>query len=341
MCVVAMSLFFQSCLNDSLNDCDPLIPTPPPTFGDTIKKMRVFFDYEEETSANYVDLGIRKGIRRGDLESVSQLDLYIFDATGLYIDKYTDRQPYLRQKDTYCIEFELPVGNYMFVAWGGLQKIDFAVTPASPIRRISRFNDFSVNYRFEGDTIVSQVENLYYGMMENVAVGLSDSLRIRLRQDTYIFNIKLCGSAVRQSPSIGVSEIFESLITDNNSYYNFRNEPVNAPTHIYKTGFNPNAEHTEWEASRTTLLVRSDRKPILRFFRNGKAWKVKGMEGIDLVKVLQDYASERRILLDFTAMYEFNLTFTIDGDPDDESSLSVGVSIGDWAQTLSDNELYM
>ncbi|MDR2121065.1 MAG: FimB/Mfa2 family fimbrial subunit [Tannerella sp.] len=329
-----------------MSDCNPV---PAPSVDDTVGKVRVFFDYMEATETSSADMGIRKGIRRGDLESVSQVDLYIFDSTGVFIDKYTDMQPLLRQKDTYCMEIELSAGKYTFVAWGGLQKTDFAVTPASPAKKLSRFNDFTVNYRFEGDTIILPVENLYYGIIENTSIRISDSLRIHLRQDTYTFNIKLAGSAVRQGSGIGVndSEIFEMLITDNNSCYDFTNKPVSAPTHIYKTGFNPTPDRTIWNASRTTLLVDNDRKPVLRFFRNGRVWKLRGMnEGIDLVKLIKQYTAEKYTAesgdpLDFTTMYEFYLTFNIEGDPDDESSLSVEIEIGNWKLSSSDNELFM
>ncbi|MDR0758176.1 MAG: FimB/Mfa2 family fimbrial subunit [Tannerella sp.] len=342
---LGLSLSFQSCINDDLSGCvDPPKPPPPPV--DSVKKVRVFFDYEESLSTasatNEDEMAIESGIRLRDLESVSQLDLYIFSAkTGLFIEKQTDRQPYLSLKATYCVELELPVDDsYRIVAWGGLQKSDFAVAPVTPIKNSSRFEDFLINYHFQGDTIVTQIENLYYGMIEAAAPAVSDSFRMRLRQDTYAFNIKLAGTAVRR-PGISDTEI-HAVISDNNSTYNFNNIPVSGPTHCYKTLFEQNTEG-EWFASRSTLLVDEYRRPVLRFFRNGAVWKLPGMtEGIDLINLLQHYAEERRIMLDFSTMYVFNLKFTINVvDPGDETSLSVGVDIGDWHFVPDDKELHM
>jgi hypothetical protein len=333
---------FQSCLSDSAEDCDD--PVPPPVAVDSVRKVRVFFDYEEtalSTSAASFDdsLAIEKGIRLRDLEAVSQLDLYVFSAeTGLFIEKYTDLQPLLLRKATYSMELELPIDKYKIVAWGGMRKSDFAVAPVTPVKKSSHFDDFFVNYHFQGDTILSQIENLYYGAIQEAAFATSDSFRIYLRQDTYTFNIKLVGTAVRQP---GISSVtIHTVISDNNSTYNFNNVPVSGPTHSYKTLFEQNNDG-DWDASRTTLLVDEYRRPVLRFFRNGDVWRLPGMsEGIDLINLLQQYATAKRILLDFSTMYVFNLRFTINGDPDDESSMSVGVEIGDWNYIVDDNELY-
>jgi hypothetical protein len=342
MLAVALGLCgsFQSCLKDNLEGCDPLVP--PVIGSDSIRKVRVFFDYEEALSTSAAtddEMAIEKGIRLRDLETVSQLDLYVFNAeTGLFIEKYTDLQPLLLMKATYCIELELPVDKYKIVAWGGLRNSNFAIAPVTPIKKNSRFDDFFVNYHFQGDTIVSQIDNLYYGAIGEVALAVSDSFRIRLRQDTYTFNIKLAGTAVRR-PSISSTEI-HTVISDNNSTYNFSNIPVSGPTHNYKTLFEQN-DDGEWNASRSTLLVDEYRRPLLRFFRNGKVWKLPGMtEGIDLINLLQQYAEVRRISLDFNTMYVFNLKFTIDGNPDDETSLSVGVEIGNWNYIVKEEELH-
>ncbi|MDR1407574.1 MAG: FimB/Mfa2 family fimbrial subunit [Tannerella sp.] len=348
--VFGTCLFFQSCINDNMDDCAPA----PYVSGDTVRSVRIFFEYddvEQITDADPEVLTVEKGIRPSNMDAVSQVDLYVFDAvTGVYIDKYTDLQPTLRQKGIYYMPVSLAAGYYKFVAWGGLRRSNFAIAPVTPIKHISHFSDFSVNYLFPGDTITAGVDNLYYGVLDNVVITPStraeayDSLRLHLRQDTYMFNIRIDGTAVRSSDP--VDDVFETVIAANNSYYDFDNSLISAPTNYYKSGFSPvDDTGTEWYTSRSTLMI-NDRgtiraRPMLKFYRNGEPWRINGLdEGIDLIDILQRYAVGR-LQLDFTTMYVFYMRFTIDGNPDDETSLSVGVSIGNWNFSVSDNELHM
>jgi hypothetical protein len=351
MLVIAWSfgLAFQSCIGDSLEDCqDPYIE-------DIARTLRVYFDYEESsTVSNSADsLAIERGVRQLNMEAVSQVDLYVFNAeTGLFVDKYTDLQPRLMQKSIYYMSLSLLPGRYRFVAWGGLQRSDFAVAPVTPVKQGSHFNDFSVNYLFQGDTVTAGIGNLYYGILNDVEVAIPsraaadyDSLRINIRQDTYTFNIRLAGTAVTRqfgSNTELTDDVFEAVIVDNNSFYNFNNRPVGAPTYCYKSSFVPgNDLAPEWNTSRTTLLVDEDRRPVLKFYRNGQPWQINEMEeGIDLVRVLQNYASGR-LKLDFSVMYVFNIKFTINGNPNDASSLAVSLDIGDWHHAIKDSELFM
>jgi hypothetical protein len=314
-----MGAFFQSCINDGLEPCD------------VDNQIRVYFNYidAERVPMRSDGIGVVRGIQLTDAEAVTQIDLYVFDAnTGLFIDKFTDLSPNLEEKGLYCMIIDIPAGEYTFVAWGGMKKADFAVSPVTPVKGTSTYSDFSVNYLFHGDTISANIENLFYGARSNVRVVEADSINVDLRQDTYTFNITLTGTALREEDQ------YQVVITDNNSYYNFDNMRINAPSHNYKSAFSYSDQ--TWYTSRTTLQIDRNRKPMLRFFRNGIPWVINGMEdGIDLISLLLEYDDS----IDFLNMYVFDIKFTVDGDPDDTGSISIGVEIGEWHHYVVDDPL--
>ena len=312
----------SSCLrDDKMDDCETEGP------------VRIYFSYDQAVriTTNNDSIGIVKGIQTADLEGITQIDLYVFDATSnLFVEKYTDLSPELIN-NTYAMQIDLAPGNYKFVTWGGLKKSDFAIAPVTPVKQGSLFSDFSVNYIFQDDTIRSNIENLYFGSRNDVKITGSDSVAIFLRQDTYTFNLVVGGTALVPGDE------YQVVIKDNNSSISFENIPNNAPSHNYRAPFLTTHSLNEWEASRSTLLIDRNRKPTLRFFRNGQPMILAGMtEGLDLVKLLLQY-EKNGIQIDFKTMYEFDIRFTLDGDPDDESSISIGVEIGSWNHTITDD----
>jgi hypothetical protein len=329
---LGLTTLFHSCIGDGLEVCP------------VDNKILVYFNYQkaERVTTRADSIGVVKGIEDEDAAAVTQIDLYVFDAnTNLFVDKFTDLSPNLNEKDVYCMTISIPAGKYKFVAWGGMKKTDFAVSPVTPVKGGSAFSDFSVNYLFHGDTINADIENLFYGVsvdeyglpMENVRITGADTVHIDLRQDTYTFNITMTGTALKQESD------YQAVITDNNSYFDFDNTLVSAPSHNYKAAFEYRSfvQPETWVASRTTLQIDRDRKPMLRFFRDGYPWVINGMvDGYDLVYLLLQY-EKSGIYIKFEEMYVFDIRFVVNGDPDDSSSISVGVEIGEWRISMEDD----
>jgi len=327
--VAGVVLLMSSCVNDNLENCPP---------SDLI---RVYFPYERATRITTPSdsIGVVKGIQPEDMNNLSQMDLYIFDGeTDGYLGKYTDLSPAVGQTDVYSMTLTLAPGRYKFVAWGGLRRTDYAVAPVTPVEKVSSFRDFSVNYMFTGDTVTADIDKLFYGVNADVVIVGGDSIAVPIRQDTYTFNITLAGTAIRPDDQ------FRVAITDNNNHYDFNNAVISAPSYTYLSDFKSVADYADDDYSvittRRTLLIDRDREPVMRIYRNGTPWRLRGYdEGIDLVALVLNY-EKRGIQIDFKSMYEFDIKITIDGNPDDETSLTVGVKIGDWSQSSSDTELF-
>ncbi|MDR1780419.1 MAG: FimB/Mfa2 family fimbrial subunit [Tannerella sp.] len=327
---VAAMLLLGSCIGDKLEPCPP---------GAT----RVFFPYERalRITSQADSIGVIRGIQPEDMNNLSQMDLYIFDAeTDGYLGKYTDLSPGVGTTDRYSMTLvNLAPGRYKFVAWGGLKRTDYAVAPVTPVEQVSTFRDFSVNYMFTGDTVTADIDKLFYGVNDNVVIVGGDSVDVPLRQDTYTFNITLGGTAVTPDDQ------FRVAITDNNNHYDFSNAPITAPKYTYLSYFHPVVNYADDETyevttTRRTLLVDRDREPIMRIYRNGETWRLRGYEeGINLVALVLNY-EKRGIHIDFSAMYEFDIRITVDGNADDYTSMSVNVEIGDWKVTSNDTELF-
>ena len=124
-------------------------------------ELRIYFDYPPATYAG------------AGASEVTRIDLFAFDAQGVFKGVWTDNDPVLNKE--YCMTItDLPQNrSYRFIAWTGLDT-DYFTTPATFVKDQTTFEEVGLFLEHQSGTVDTPITPLFHGEKSYAATNSSD-----------------------------------------------------------------------------------------------------------------------------------------------------------------------
>ena len=184
---------------------------------------------------------------------VNSVNLYVYDANGLFVKSYLGRGEALADRD-YFIELDLPAGDYKFVAWCGLENDGVEMesfTVPQPVAGVSHIEELTcaLNTKSAGNPADAtgafsdeRLRFLYHGTLdvtlEDSPVGRVYEHVMYLTKDTNHFRIILQET---QAPGLETDD-YDFTIEDANSILEYDNSPRRTDPITYKPWYQDSDE---------------------------------------------------------------------------------------------------
>ena len=160
-------------------------------------------------------------------EYVNEVAVYIYDTEGNYVSRIDVPSATLAAHGHRVRVEGLPEGDYRFVVWSGTANSQYAVSGDR-----GAMEAFRLSLSNTGETVSSQLPDLYYGYLENV--HFSDAYA---SHDVYMMkdNNHLACLVVTTSDDTAVElDDFNMKITSANGVMDVMNQPVGDRTVVYE-----------------------------------------------------------------------------------------------------------
>lgn len=196
--IVLTSIFLWACTKENLSDCG---------------RLNIQFRYDKNT----------EGIDKFPSE-IDKINLYVFDANGIFIGEYTDEGSHLDAN--YKMFLPLKPGIYHIIVWGNLRD-DFEVKPLQV--GVSTFEDAKLRIKRETDDNISKtIEPLFHGALYQLNVNpLGNQTHIvSMIKNTNTIRVKFLNFPPEENPSTEKPS-YTCRITDTNGTYKFDNSLAN------------------------------------------------------------------------------------------------------------------
>jgi hypothetical protein len=265
-----------------------------------------------------------------DPADVKRMDLYIFDADGLFVKKITDELPAM-SLDYYMTIPDLKSGKYKFVAWGNLQD-RYDISSKELIPGKTSIGELQVYLNGIVDQTVNEsaalLAPLFYATHKEQILEVNamadQNFLLDMVQDTYTINLKIVGLDEKTLED----NTYRLEIYDNNDKFRFDNDFVQSDFFTYSS---PCTQANDTLSSALTVMRLADnRKPILRVVNTQTGGSI---VETDLVKLLLT-PSDTRAKIDFSYQYEFNVKYILD-----TSFVIVAIEINGWRWVPEDTPL--
>lgn len=115
---------------------------------------------------------------------VKDVNLWVFDSNGVYIDTFTEQGEKLKQ-DNYTLDVPLPPGRYKMVVWTGLLDNFYEVPELTP--GVSTMEELTLRMTRDGNSRQNeQITPLWHGRMEEAEVKSTGYtlLKVELKKNT-------------------------------------------------------------------------------------------------------------------------------------------------------------
>ncbi len=308
------------CVNEDFSDC------PQGSF-------QVAFEYVHHTDNTCSD--------RFNID-VQQIDLYVFDAAGVFLKCITCKgEPF---PEHFRIGPELSAGSYTLVAWGNLtdevflQPVFIAgqTTLEQALLSLNAAEDRSVSHKLtpvfhamkqvEVNNVEEQIEVLSFIKNENHL-----HLNVKWFEKSGIPCIHRCADGVRVrvvDPKGATYKFDNSIVASGNEltynpYQNVNNDTWNQLTGVFSL-------MRLIEGEKMTLLVE-------RLMQDGTIKKLYRSDLLELVR-MHPY-SRTQLELDRQDVYEVEISLIDDLDGDTDTHMQTAITVAGWTIILQDAEM--
>jgi len=298
-----------SCIHEDQDVCPPVDPDPNPD----PYEVRFVFDYPLKNENSGVGF---------DPADVKNIQVYVFDEEGKYMDTFIDNSPAIAEEDYFFRVTLEDAGTYSFIVFGNLTD-EYLTEPATLENGVTHIDEISYYYNNRtnktNNTITTRPNHLFYSSLRNAIITKSvDRYTLSLVRNTYVMNFV----------TEGLPESYENYqfnITDTNWKYKFDNtfNPCYEIDYVQNCG--PGNSSGQYEATFTTLRLAKDRNPRLKLYNKRSGEIVYQEELIPLILKIEEQGVE----IDFSRMYEFTIHLLFETDPV-TGNLTVDININGW-----------
>ncbi len=198
---------FTSC--DAIyDDLDPCPETPPTQQG---AKLRFVYDYNMEYANAFPS-------------KVDCLTLYVYDGDGNYVSTITETSSVLSDED-YRMELDLPVGDYHFVAYGGIACADASFRTVSEPTSGSLLSSLETTLIHDGNTSDKELHGFYFGDLDMAIHAESTDYTegtVEMMKNTN--NVQVILQQISGEPVY--AQDFEFSIIDDNTLFSYDNSLI-------------------------------------------------------------------------------------------------------------------
>ena len=179
-------LLLTSCLKEDYSNCP--------------EDIRVYFDVAPSTS----------------MDDLDQMNLYVFDSDGRYLQEYHDGHiPDFSPDDYYINCSDLLPGKYRFIAWSGKDETCYSTMPEPFVKGKTAFDEALLKLECSGMIIVTALHHLFHSELPaTVMKTKSQRFIMPLAQLTNTIHIRTIGLPAD-------NDDYSFNIIDNNSDYFF------------------------------------------------------------------------------------------------------------------------
>jgi hypothetical protein len=296
-CLTSIGLLTQGCVADDLSVCG----------------ISMYFKYTRNID------GIDKFS-----SSINKINLYVFDADGLFIEEYSEERDSL--PPSFSIFLNLTPGVYDFIAWGNLgDDYEYPVFE----KGVTRLSEVQLSLRRDPENTVNNLPApLYHGGIyrrEIIATELqvSQTLSIDMIKDTKEIKVTASGLAM-QDPTKASDLEYGCAITSINGDYRFDNSITGDARLQYIPQETVGTEH-QLISDFVIMRELSDRSTASRLIVNRNSADDGGpaeeLINVDLVPILLALAQEQD--LDLVDRFNIELFF-------DFTHATVSINLPGW-----------
>ena len=189
-----------------------------------------------------------------DLDNIA---LWVFDPSGTYIDRYTEKGEVLKKNDN---SMNLPIepGKYRMVVWTGTEDVNYEVSDMIP--GVSTIEDLKVRVaRDQNNRQDNKLSSLWHGRIEDAEVKKSEytHLSIKLTKNTNTLITVLHDTSSGESID---SKDYTFEIISENGYMDYDNNllpdvPINYDAYLLETALVSNQNTVRAASGENTLSV--------------------------------------------------------------------------------------
>ncbi len=155
-------------------------------------------------------------------EEINQLNIYVFNSEGCFIEEYRVNSTDLQQSDN-SLDINLDPGTYDFIVWGNLTD-SYALCSMEKGR--TNFEDCHLSVKCNGNTVNSHPNSLFYGSSYKVEVAPSvtdkQNVSIDLSKNTTAISLTVTGISVEDTEELP----YDCKISSTNGRYGFDNSII-------------------------------------------------------------------------------------------------------------------
>lgn len=266
-------------------------------------------------------------------DEVSQIDLYAFDAQGLYVGSFHAEK--ISDGKTFRLPILLQPGVYSFVVWGG-SKDSYVVGEVADTTTINdlivgktRFEDARLAIKNEDRVVSDRPDDLFYGILSGVKItNASAHHHISLVKNTNTLNITLKGLDGLLGKALYPDVDLYCLGT--NGKLKFDNNVSEQARQIVYIPYTREIDQTDLFVQVTTLNLQTDVQARLVVKHNQIDDLLLNVDLVEQILKLPTVNTDLDLLLNDT--YDIVLEF--------DALLGVSVTINGYVINNSDNEIH-
>lgn len=266
-------------------------------------------------------------------DEVSQIDLYAFDARGLYVGSFHSEK--IIDGKTFRVPILLKPGEYSFVAWGG-NKDSYLVGEAIDATKINdlivgqtRFEDARLVIKNEDRIVTERPDDLFYGILSDVTITSGSAHHhISLVKNTNTLNITMKGLDQFQSKALYPNVELYCLGT--NGKLKFDNTVSEQARQIIYIPYSREVNGSNLLVNVTTLKLQTDIESRLVVTHGEIDEPLLNVDLVEQILKLPTVNTDMDLLLNDT--YDIVIEF--------DAALGVSVTINGYVVNNSDNEIH-
>lgn len=279
--LLLLLLSLGSCIKDDLSDCPA--------------GLKVYFEY---TPATYARTGV-------DPKEVDRIDLYVFDAQGVFRGVWIDKTPDLNP-DYHIVINNLPFNDtYRFIAWAGLHS-HYSALPDKFIAGKTTYSDALLKLEHASGTIDTKINPLFHAEKSQY-IDNNREHRVDMPLVQVYNTINLTTEGFSNN-----SKTYRMTVYDNNGKYNFDSSFASDSDFNYTSVCTKDTDG-QLSATLNVLKLADDRTPIIEISdQDGTILFKENLVGLINAMGSNNYNN--------THIYDIHLRF----------GLSVSVSVNGW-----------
>jgi hypothetical protein len=299
-----VTLVLCSCIKDDLYEC--LSPMPGPPNPEVFTLLIGFENVKPEYAAG-----------------VSRMDVFIFDAEGMFYEGLTERNMSLTPG--FQMQTQLPPGNYRLVGWSNLGR-HYLTRPAVLEAGVTSYDEAVAMLDMAGGSIIGyDLDTFLHGKKQAVVNPEGETrIMIPLVQNNYRINVTVEGVENNHNYTVAIA--------DNNGSYSFDNDFAPSAALQYTRGSDSDPAG-RFGVSLSVLRLDRGRSPELTITDNtGRNTLLRE----NLIGLLLSLEAKAGVSVDFSTQHEFDIHIIYD-----QATLSATFFIDGWQiKTSSPGELH-
>jgi hypothetical protein len=301
----SLALTAVSCINEDLSACIP--------------SLRVYFDYNADSKTGYYVI---------DPSKLYSLHLLVFNENGELVDEEVDNTPKL--STDYFMEVKgLRDGRYTFVAWGNIGGKHYAFSDNPSLGHY--IDSLNIKLACINDGVIDeQIEHLFYASHQDQCLNIDKDVnlvRLQLEDNTYDLHITVEGIDSLDA----AANNYAAVITDNNGQYDFENNIWDASdrfSYIQPFVWSPPLQNDAQPSIHTETAVlglSAHSSQIL----DVRAESGENIVHDNIIETITKVYAASGVRLDFGAVREFNLLYTVNHTPK-TGWVIVSITVNGW-----------